>query len=146
MKRLVNGVEVELETGNCQVSQGSDRLHVRSPEHAHTAVAVRKGDSVTISYKGDIYQVEKPSVVGAKGVAHATGQMRAPMPGLIVDVLVKVGDAVTKGQKLLVLEAMKTQQPFVAPFDGVVSEVGASAGEQVAEGAVLIVVEETSAQ
>ena len=45
------------------------------------------------------------------------------------------------GQKVVVLEAMKTQQSFTAPFDGVVSEVHVVKGEQVSEGALLAVVD-----
>lgn len=71
--------------------------------------------------------------------------MRAPMSGLIVDVLVADGVEVHKGQKLLVLEAMKTQQPFAAPFDGKVTKVLVQKGQQVAEGAILVVVEATVA-
>lgn len=141
MKRLVNGVEVEVEAGFGEVTPGSDRLYVRTENHTSSAVAIRQGDSVTISYRGSLYRVEKPSVSAAKGAGHVSGQIRSPMPGMIVEVFVSKGDTVVKGQKLLVLEAMKTQQPFSAPFDGVVTEVGARAGKQVAEGAILVVVE-----
>jgi 3-methylcrotonyl-CoA carboxylase alpha subunit len=57
-------------------------------------------------------------------------------------VLVSVGDKVTKGQKLIVLEAMKTQQPFNAPFDGTVKALNAVKGAQVNDGELLVVVEE----
>jgi len=46
----------------------------------------------------------------------------AQMPGTIVDIDVNVGDKVTKGQKLLVLEAMKMENEIVAPHDGTVSD------------------------
>ena len=65
------------------------------------------------------------------------------MPGSIVEVLVNVGEQVSDGQKLLVLEAMKTQQAFTAPFDGCVSKVSVQAADQVVEGQELIVVEPT---
>jgi 3-methylcrotonyl-CoA carboxylase alpha subunit len=48
---------------------------------------------------------------------------------------------VTKGQKLLVLEAMKMEQAMLAPFDGIVAELKASVGGQVSEGAMLARVE-----
>jgi 3-methylcrotonyl-CoA carboxylase alpha subunit len=64
------------------------------------------------------------------------------MPGQIVDVLVAAGDTVSKGQKLIVLEAMKTQQPFNAPFDGTVITLNAVKGAQVKDGELLVVVEE----
>lgn len=62
------------------------------------------------------------------------------MPGVIVDVLLEAGVTVMKGDKILVLEAMKTQQPFLAPFDGTLAEVKVSKGEQVGEGALLALV------
>ena len=71
--------------------------------------------------------------------------MHAPMPGLIVDVLAAEGDAVKKGQKILVLEAMKTQQPFASPFDGILKKLFVAKGTQVVEGALLAVVEEVPA-
>ena len=66
------------------------------------------------------------------------------MPGMIVDVLVSEGDAVVAGQKILVLEAMKTQQPFNAPFDGVVTKLNAVKGVQVSGEDLLAVVEPSS--
>ena len=73
--------------------------------------------------------------------AAAAGTLTAPMPGAIVAVLVEEGQAVTKGERLVVLEAMKTQQPFLAPTDGTVKSVPVSVGQQVSEGQVLVVVE-----
>ena len=69
------------------------------------------------------------------------GSLLAPMPGLVRRVLVEVGAAVTAGQPLLVLEAMKMEQTVAAPAAGVVAELRAKAGEQVAAGQVLAVVE-----
>jgi 3-methylcrotonyl-CoA carboxylase alpha subunit len=59
------------------------------------------------------------------------------MPGQVVDVLVAQGDAVEKGQKVLVIEAMKTQQPFLAPFNGTVVTLNAEKGMQVKDGELL---------
>ncbi|MCC7433243.1 MAG: hypothetical protein IT363_01060 [Methanoregulaceae archaeon] len=139
MKRFVNGEAVEFEACDAQVIQTPDRLIVKTADGAHSAAAVRVGDTVHVSYRGHTYLVEKatrPRGAGAGG----SGELRAPMPGLIVDVLLAPGTQVSKGDKILVLEAMKTQQPFLAPFDGVLTEVKTSKGEQVAEGALLAVV------
>lgn len=139
MKRFVNGEPVEFGPCDAQVIHAPDRLIVKTSEGAHSAAAVRVGDTVHVSYRGHTYLVEKatrPRGAGAGG----NGELRAPMPGLIVDVLLEAGAQVAKGDKILVLEAMKTQQPFVAPFDGVVAEIKTSKGEQVAEGALLAVV------
>jgi biotin carboxyl carrier protein len=56
------------------------------------------------------------------------------MPGKIVDVKVKVGDAVKKGQTVLVLEAMKMENDIVAPEDGTVASINAAVGSAVEAG------------
>jgi 3-methylcrotonyl-CoA carboxylase alpha subunit len=70
------------------------------------------------------------------------GVVSAPMHGKVLAVEVKVGDRVTKGQRLAVVEAMKMEHALNAYADGTVAEVAVSAGTQVAEGARLIVVKE----
>ena len=69
------------------------------------------------------------------------GSLLAPMPGLVLRVLAEPGVAVTAGQPLLVLEAMKMEQTVSAPADGVVAELHAKAGDQVSTGQVLAVLE-----
>lgn len=64
--------------------------------------------------------------------------MTAPMPATIVTVHVKAGDAVTKGQVLMLLEAMKMELPIRAPGDGVVSAVHGREGQLVDADAVLV--------
>jgi len=71
----------------------------------------------------------------------ATGSLVAPMPGLVRQVCVAVGDRVAKGDVLLVLEAMKMETPIRAPEAGRVAELRASAGQQVEAGALLAVIE-----
>ncbi|WIY68640.1 biotin carboxylase N-terminal domain-containing protein [Aquidulcibacter paucihalophilus] len=68
------------------------------------------------------------------------GALRAPMPGKIVATPAKAGDTVTRGQPIVVLEAMKMEHALVAPFDGVVGEIGVSVGDQVAADTVLATV------
>jgi biotin carboxyl carrier protein len=67
------------------------------------------------------------------------GGFMAPMPGKVVKVLVKDGEAVKRGQVLLVLEAMKLEQTTVCPEDGVVRQVLVREGDQVTAGQVLAV-------
>jgi 3-methylcrotonyl-CoA carboxylase alpha subunit len=71
----------------------------------------------------------------------ADGAVLAPMPGRVIAVLVAQGQAVARGERLLVLEAMKMEQALVAPFDGLVAELKASEGAQVPEGALLARIE-----
>lgn len=71
----------------------------------------------------------------------AEKSVQAPMPGLVVKVEVEVGQTVTAGQGVLVVEAMKMENELKAPADGVVAEIRIAAGETVEKGAVLIVLE-----
>ncbi|MDG1311801.1 MAG: biotin carboxylase N-terminal domain-containing protein [Porticoccaceae bacterium] len=75
---------------------------------------------------------------GAIDEAAGGGRVVAPMHGLLLEVLVKPGDQVTRGQNLAVLEAMKMHYEIVAEIDGTVEEVTAVAGNQVAADDVLI--------
>lgn len=68
-------------------------------------------------------------------------EVRAAMPGIVVDVRVRAGDAVEEGQTLVVLEAMKMQNPLTAEAPGRVTRVLCKQGEAVAGGALLLEVE-----
>jgi len=63
------------------------------------------------------------------------------MPGKVIAVDVAEGDAVTAGQRLMVLEAMKMEHALTAPFDGTVTQLSAEAGAQVQVDTLLCVVE-----
>ena len=76
----------------------------------------------------------KPVATGTAGSV----KINAPMPGKIVDVKVKVGDAVKKGQTVLVLEAMKMENEICAPQDGTVATVECAVGDSVETGKVLV--------
>jgi len=80
----------------------------------------------------------------ARGTGHHhahDGDIIAPMPGKVIAVDVAEGDAVTAGQRLMVLEAMKMEHALTAPFNGTVTQLGATAGAQVQVEALLCVVE-----
>jgi oxaloacetate decarboxylase alpha subunit/pyruvate carboxylase subunit B len=66
--------------------------------------------------------------------------LTAPMPGMIVKYEKKVGDAVSKGDKMVVLEAMKMENALPAPVDGIVKAINFSSGDSVAKDAVLCVI------
>jgi pyruvate carboxylase len=70
------------------------------------------------------------------------GEVGAPMPGRVIDLVTKVGEKVAGGQKLLVTEAMKLETVVKAPISGVVREIVAGAGESVEAGDLLVVIEE----
>lgn len=75
------------------------------------------------------------------GEAVAVNDIKAPMPGLILDVPVKAGDVVKEGDYLLVLEAMKMENALTAPRDGVVKAVAVAKGDTVDKGQLLIEME-----
>lgn len=142
MKHLVNGEETELSGAEgVEVSRLFDRLIVRTADGAATALAVRKGDTTYVSYKGRSYKIEKVSrsrhIVGGE----SNGECRAPMPGQIVEITANVGDALKDGDRVLILEAMKMQQSITAPHDGTLQSVGVAVGDQVDEGQLLAVVQ-----
>ena len=82
---------------------------------------------------------------GAVDEAVGGGRVVAPMHGLLLEVLVKPGDQVLKGQNLAVLEAMKMHYEIIAEVDGTVEEVTAVAGNQVAADDVLIEIQQEEA-
>ncbi|MEG0496596.1 MAG: DUF2118 domain-containing protein [Carnobacterium sp.] len=64
--------------------------------------------------------------------------VKAPMPGIIINVTVRLGETVKAGQVLCILEAMKMENEIVAPEDGIVSEIVVSKGATVEAGASLV--------
>lgn len=79
-----------------------------------------------------------PPPTGPRGETDARGPVTAPMPGTITAVAVQPGEAVTTGQVLVKLEAMKMVNAIKAPRDGVVGEIRVRAGENVGYGQVLV--------
>lgn len=73
--------------------------------------------------------------------AQVVNDIKAPMPGLILDVQVSEGEEVKEGDYLLVLEAMKMENTLTAPRDGVVKSVGVKKGQTVDKGQLLIEME-----
>jgi acetyl-CoA carboxylase biotin carboxyl carrier protein len=68
-------------------------------------------------------------------------EIQAPMPGSIVEILVNVGDEVSEDDELLILEAMKMENPICAPSDGVVKEIRVKEKDVVEVDQVLVILE-----
>ena len=85
----------------------------------------------------------KPAAAPAPAAPSATGgyTIKTPLPGVIIDVNVNVGDTVAKGQTVAILEAMKMENNISSDRDGVVASIAVSKGETVADGAILITLE-----
>lgn len=92
-----------------------------------------------VTINGRTYLLSKQSSSRKKGTNDEhSGQLTAPMPGQVRAVNVSEGDAVTKGQTLIVLEAMKMEMKIQAPLDGVVKSVLVKAGETVEREQILV--------
>ncbi|TVP91938.1 MAG: acetyl/propionyl/methylcrotonyl-CoA carboxylase subunit alpha [Pseudomonadaceae bacterium] len=104
----------------------------------------RCGDQVFVPWDGDWLAVQQRDPLASRAQAAPAGDLNAPMNASVVRLLVQVGDAVTTGQALLVLEAMKMEHSLRAPADGVVSAVICQEGAMVTEGQTLISLDEDS--
>jgi len=112
-----------------------------------------------IDVNGSIYQVEMkeevkttktPKLVRSKPVqtketkpkpAAGLSKIEAPLPGTIFKVIVNEGDAVKKGDTILVLEAMKMENNILAEKDGIVKKLLVSEGQSVLQGDILVEIE-----
>ena len=82
------------------------------------------------------------ALAGAVASAHAAGEVRvrAPMPGLVLDVPLEVGASVARGQTVVVLEAMKMENDLASSKAGMIKEIKVSKGQTVNQGDVLVVI------
>jgi propionyl-CoA carboxylase alpha chain len=122
-----------------------DAIDVEVDGERATARITLDGDHVHVTVGASTASLELVPRFTVPGPAETVGGFVAPMPGAVLDVRVEPGEAVTAGQTLVVLEAMKMEHHMAAPADGVVAEVRVAAGDQVANGALLLVFEPTDA-
>ncbi len=97
-----------------------------------------------LEYRADVLDevhARLASVAGSKATGHARRELKAPMPGLLVNILCQVGDAIEPGQPLAVLRAMKMENELSLPRGGTVTKIAAEPGQTVEQGQVLVVVE-----
>ena len=95
-----------------------------------------------VTINGRTTLLTKSSGAKRSGAKHDhSGELTAPMPGQVRAVNVSEGDVVTKGQTLIVLEAMKMEMKIQAPMDGMVSSISIEAGQTVEREQILISVE-----
>ncbi len=117
--------------------QLGDGLQLRLDDRTIKGRAVRQGRDWHVFYCGDYRRLSLQAELSEPPEA-VEGSLAAPMPGKVIKLLVDAGQTVTKGQPLLILEAMKMEHTIIAPADGSVKEIHFDAGEQVLEGAQLI--------
>lgn len=109
-----------------------------------TTYGVADGETRWVHLHGETYTLTRETTRAGRRSASLGGQggaVTAQMPGQVREVLVLVGDAVTSGQALVILEAMKMEVRAVSPADGKVKRVLVSAGDVVSRGQVLVEIE-----
>ncbi|HLS68057.1 MAG TPA: acetyl/propionyl/methylcrotonyl-CoA carboxylase subunit alpha [Kiloniellales bacterium] len=120
----------QLQNGDLLVDLGDRRLRMRP---------VWRGDDLTLLWGGMTQRLRLlDPQIEAVASETAASKVVAPMPGRLVQLQVAPGEVVTRGQPLLLLEAMKMEHTLLAPRDGRISTVHFSEGEQVEEGAELV--------
>ena len=124
------------------------------------AIGEADGKMLTVNVNGADYQVEldkalpeapaqvaapaqaaqkAPEQVSAAPKAAAAAQtIKSPLPGIIISIDVKEGQAVKRGQKVAVIEAMKMENDILAESDGTVTAIHAAKGDSVLEGADIV--------
>ena len=97
-------------------------------------------DKIQIHECGRVYKTRytRKFVERKKWEAPDPSQVRSIIPGSVTEVLVKPGDKVKKGSKLMIYEAMKMKNVIVSPFDAVVESVEVKAGDKLPKGALLV--------
>lgn len=119
------------------VNGQSHRVLVLKEDKENRIVRLRVG-ARTCTVKLEEEQDRLMQTLGLDKAARKAGDLKAPMPGLVLNVLVKPGDRVKKNDPVLVLEAMKMENVIKAPADAEVTAVPAEKGKPVEKGQLLI--------
>ena len=123
----VNGVAFNVEMLGAPITEGD--LPAAAPAAAPAATTAAPAAAPAT-----------PAAAPAKGAAGAGTPVKAPLPGVVTKVLVANGQAVKKGDTVVVLEAMKMENNITAECDGTVSGVCCAAGDSVMEGTTLVTI------
>lgn len=123
--------------GSYRVTVG-EQVFELSANLLHHVAFLKDAGVITLQYEGREYRLFD-AAQRRRPASRGSGDLRAPMAGKVISVLVQAGDQVKAGDVLAILEAMKMEQQIVAPHDGVVARVLCHEGDQVATGTELVV-------
>lgn len=115
----------------------SHRVLVLKEDHENNTVRMRIGGH-TYTVRLEDEQSRLMTTLGLDKTAVKVKEIKAPMPGLVLNILVRPGDVVKKNDPILVLEAMKMENLIKAPGDAVVSAIAAQKGKAVEKGQLLV--------
>lgn len=136
-KLVIDNIENSIPDISVSRDEQPGRIIVELDGVTSFAHVVRSDDKWWIHFQGRIY-VTNMHEPGSKNSSLSEGSLSAPMPGTILDVLVKSGQRVRQGQTLLVMEAMKMEHRIQAPKAGEVIVVHFETGDRVDMGANLV--------
>ncbi|WP_291297568.1 biotin carboxylase N-terminal domain-containing protein [Elioraea sp.] len=140
--------EITLDGATHNVSaEAGPPMRVRIDDARYVAdCSLRDGSvGVTLPGQGSWRIAVEDALTPASGDLAGDDRIASPIPGRVAAVLCVAGDAVTRGQVLVVIEAMKTELRIAAPVDGTVARVDVAAGDQVEEGMELVKLEAATA-
>jgi len=116
----------------------AEEIHLRIDGRIHVVPYVIQGSMVSFVYDGETYVIDVNETAARTRARHRDHSTSAPMPGVVLKILVKPGDVLTKGTPLVILEAMKMEHQIVAPVDGTVAALNCVEGELVQPGVDLV--------
>ncbi|MBK0382268.1 acetyl-CoA carboxylase biotin carboxyl carrier protein subunit [Pedobacter sp. SD-b] len=142
----INGMDTDVD----MVNLGNNRFHIIKNNRSFTAEVIAHHfteKTFKIKVNNNIYDIEAKDQydellkdLGLENLnATKLKEIKAPMPGLVLKVLVNEGDEIRKGENLFVLEAMKMENMIKAPADLVVKKLNIKAGDKVEKNQVLVV-------
>lgn len=130
----VEVANVEKEVALVYVNGTPYTVNIETQETPAAAAAARPVSTPTVVPKAAPSAISKPSAPAGSGV------ITAPIPGLILQIKVNVGDTVSAGQLVAIMEAMKMENNITAPVSGTVKEIHVQKGNDVSTGDVIMII------
>jgi len=128
-----------VENGVAEITVNGERMSVSVEEALKAEPDTVRPVHRTVKKAAEPHH-ELPAAAAPQAAPAGPGDVRSPLPGVVIQILVTKGQEVRKGQKLAVLEAMKMENDIMSGRDGVVTEVLVKTGDSVLEDAVLMTI------
>lgn len=119
-------------------NQTAYKVDIQSVDYKTKTFTFKINGNIHTAKINDVYDRLIDQLGMKVGVSQKVGDIKAPMPGLVLEVSVEVGQTVTKGDKVLILEAMKMENVIKAAGDGVVKAIYVTKGQAVDKGLLMI--------